>query len=1460
MQTPVFTRATRRLLTFAAALVALALVGTYVYVAHAADQTWDGGATGGGTAWFTVTNWVGDTAFPGSQSATTNADVATIPSTAANPAIGINMNFAGNTLYLGAINFTGTNARSLGDSSAIAGTLQLNGASVDSVANVILRHSGTGNLTLQAALNGTMGVALGNVTDNIINVDGTGAVTISSSISGANRKLTKAGSGGGFLTLSGANTYSGETTISAGTLALSGPGTINNSPSIVVAAGAAFDVSGVTPASYALASGQTLSASGAAAPGTLALGAKNLSLASNSPLQFHSYNGTVPPLTTAGTGTLVLAGGNPVTVTVSRGGIPLAAGNYLLVSRGTGGGVSGTAPSSVTVGGDGVAAGHGATLSILGGELYLVVFPPAVSYRSKQSGNWNSASTWESSTDGTNWVDAAGTPSSSADAIAIRNSHTVNVTASVEADQLTVGAGGVLLVNGGVTFNVADGTGADLTVVSDGLLATAGAVGNNGQAQINGTLRIDQGGFFSGSPSYAATSTLKYNTGGSYGRNGEWLPGATSGPGYPYHVRLANNTTLDLPNGSTAQAFQMAGDLAIDAGSTMSLAGPSPLTRPLKVLGSVSNSGSLVLSTLSGGDLEVGHNWTRAAAATFTTNGRAVTFNGTTNQIVSVQGGGTESFAYLVVDKAAGSLTPDAGAGFVTDLAVNATTGAALRLLNSGGVDLNGRTLALNGNGGDLLVSGGARTITSGAGTGTFGFNGAKTITSASGGTLGFGVGVNVNVNAAVTLSADATVNGTLALGANNVTTAGGNTLNIGAAGSVTRSSGYIIGTERKSFDGAGSFTFDVGTANGYTPVDASVTAGAGSLSVKATQAKHPNVAGANALSRYWTLAGAGVTSDLTFHYLAGDVAGAEANYKIFKYDGGAFTQFTPDALDTTNHTATLNGVSSFSDWTLAEPASVFGGPAISVGDLSVAEPSSGVSHAVFPVTLSAASAQAVTVNFATADGTATQPGDYTSAGGTVIFDPGETSKTIAVVVKADALSDTPEDFGLNLSSPSNATVADGTGVATITAPVAAGTVLISEFRLRGPGTGNNEPADFDTPVVTLPSGRKLRRPAKSAVEEEDGPSAPRPPTDDDDGGGGTGAPPTAGETDEFVEIYNNTDADIVVTDANAVTCALQVITAGPADACGWALVDLQGSTSNIPRFVIPAGTVIPARGHYLAAGTGYSLSGLAAPDQTYNPPAYSGGEADYTGLALFKTADRAQFTPANVFDAVGFDGVATPYREGSGLPLFGVAEDVQHSFVRNQPSSLPSDTGDNRADFTLVATNPAQLLSGTATLGAPGPENGSGPVTRNSGFGVTTPPGILSSVRSLTPVTNGSLGTLSLRRRFTNNTGRSLNRLRFRVVQVTTYNNKQVFANQAEVRVLDAQLAGLGGTGLVATTVETPPAQGSGGGVNTGLVLSGSLTLPQPLAAGQSADVEFLLGVMRGGAYQFVVVVEGAP
>ena len=85
-----------------------------------------------------------------------------------------------------------------------------------------------------------------------------------------------------------------------------------------------------------------------------------------------------------------------------------------------------------------------------------------------------------------------------------------------------------------------------------------------------------------------------------------------------------------------------------------------------------------------------------------------------------------------------------------------------------------------------------------------------------------------------------------------------------------------------------------------------------------------------------------------------------------------------------------------------------------------------------FTVTLAPASPAAVTVDYATADGSATAGEDYTAASGTLTFAPGETSKTVAVPVLDDAIDEGEETFTLALSAASGATIADAEAVGTI--------------------------------------------------------------------------------------------------------------------------------------------------------------------------------------------------------------------------------------------------------------------------------------------------------------------------------------------------------------------------------------------------------------------------------------------
>ena len=85
-----------------------------------------------------------------------------------------------------------------------------------------------------------------------------------------------------------------------------------------------------------------------------------------------------------------------------------------------------------------------------------------------------------------------------------------------------------------------------------------------------------------------------------------------------------------------------------------------------------------------------------------------------------------------------------------------------------------------------------------------------------------------------------------------------------------------------------------------------------------------------------------------------------------------------------------------------------------------------------FVVTLSGTAPYRVKVDYRTADGTATAGEDYTAAEGTLIFERGETSKTVSVPVLDDAHDDDGETLTLSLSNPLRAMIVDGEAVGTI--------------------------------------------------------------------------------------------------------------------------------------------------------------------------------------------------------------------------------------------------------------------------------------------------------------------------------------------------------------------------------------------------------------------------------------------
>jgi len=498
----------------------------------------------------------------------------------------------------------------------------------------------------------------------------------------------------------------------------------------------------------------------------------------------------------------------------------------------------------------------------------------------------------------------------------------------------------------------------------------------------------------------------------------------------------------------------------------------------------------------------------------------------------------------------------------------------------------------------------------------------------------------------------------------------------------------------------------------------------------------------------------------------------------------------------------------------------------ISIQDASVPEPKNGTVNMIFTVTLSApAPVGGASVSFATQD----LPGscitcaiagqDYTAKSGTLTFATGEQFKTISVQILSDNKKNEPnEQFQVLLSNPVNATIADGTAIGTILIQDLAGTLLISEIRTSGP----------------------------------------------------------AGAGDDFVEIYNNSDS-------------AHTVPAG-----GYGLFKMGATCSDTPVLIgtIPATTVIPGRGHYLFVGSAYSLANYGGTGAAVGNTTLSSDIDSNQNVAIFSTTSVGSISSANRLDAVGFGsntgGICDLFREGATLtPLGGSDLLLEHSYFRDEcgkkgnPSlfgpcptgGLTKDSNINSDDFIFADTNATATPAGQR-LGAPGPQNLGSPrlnlsvlaLLLDSTKGAAANPNRVRDTSAIGP--NASQGTLSIRRRFVNNTGAPVTKLRFRVVDIST---TFVPGGVADLRLLTSgnitvsvsdpatctasSLSSPCTVTVLGTILEEPPTQPLGGGYNTSTV-----TLPTPLAPGASLNLQFLLGVQSTGSFKFFFNVEALP
>lgn len=355
-------------------------------------------------------------------------------------------------------------------------------------------------------------------------------------------------------------------------------------------------------------------------------------------------------------------------------------------------------------------------------------------------------------------------------------------------------------------------------------------------------------------------------------------------------------------------------------------------------------------------------------------------------------------------------------------------------------------------------------------------------------------------------------------------------------------------------------------------------------------------------------------------------------------------------------------------------------------------------------------------------------------------------------------------------------------------------------------------------------------------------------------GGNGT----TLNTSDEYIELYNNTD--------------------GPISIGGYQVAVFFGGGD--ATLTLPTPTVIPRRGHYLVTGSAYSLGAYATANITVTTANFI---AENSGTGLIDPAT------GGFVDSLGFTSQSgsLPYVEGVGLTRTGTKPAIQYAYIRkiNPATTFPIDTDNNANDFQLVSVTGAVFPAtgggptSPSVLGAPGPENTASPVERSI-FDTTglvdpmsAPTGGENRVRFATcglpnapacpPDPNTSaFGYLSLRRKVTNNTGLTVTRLRFRIIDITTLGSPGSGAGQADLRALSSGdiSVTINGTPTTirGTTLETTAPQALGGGLNSSLNVDAVTTTP--LTNGQSVNVQFMLGVQQTGSFRFLVTVEALP
>ncbi|MFA6470970.1 MAG: G8 domain-containing protein [Candidatus Latescibacterota bacterium] len=490
-----------------------------------------------------------------------------------------------------------------------------------------------------------------------------------------------------------------------------------------------------------------------------------------------------------------------------------------------------------------------------------------------------------------------------------------------------------------------------------------------GTTTVNNILSIENAAYantFTGTLSYGTNATLQYNTTSARAASNEWVtPFAATGG-----VIIKNTGTITL---NAAKVFNASIPLTINSGATLATGNyQMDFGGDFVNNGGTFTSGSstIIMTNTAATQNISGFSTTGTVSMTKTAGTATLTGAISAGQLTINGVGGTlnlgSGFSHTVTNVTLTNGTIDCGS---CTLNVGGTwSGTTGFSAGTGTINYNGPTqtvagltynnLIINQSSGNAALGGAATvsgtiTLTSGTfsvGANTLTLNGPTiagtpaNLSTTSSSSLVFGgssSGVNIpgsvtalnnltiNNTNGVTLNSSPTINGTFTLTSGNVTT-GSYTLAIGSTGSVSRTSGYVIGNFKKNIaTGATSKTFEIGDASSYSPVvvafgNVTVT---GDLTVSTTLGDHPDIANSGidsnkGVNRFWTLTYSGITFDnysATFTFVSGDVdaSATTANFIVGNYDGAVWTNPTVGTKTSTSTQAT--GITVFGDFIIGE-------------------------------------------------------------------------------------------------------------------------------------------------------------------------------------------------------------------------------------------------------------------------------------------------------------------------------------------------------------------------------------------------------------------------------------------------------------------------------------------------------------------------------------------------------------